>query len=71
VILNPLPPNIPHQAGYCLPSDKEDTFSYLKGLAKDELDYIAPPRPAVTQKRTSSSIMPTSGNSNKRGKSEL
>ena len=57
VILNPVAPNSPHSGpGYSLPSDKDDSFAYLKGLMKDENDDIAPPRPAAIKKRASNGL---------------
>jgi hypothetical protein len=41
VILNPIAPNIPRSAGYSLPT-KDDSFAFLRNLAKEEMEDIAP-----------------------------
>lgn len=66
VILNPLPPKAPQSGqGYSLPSDRDDSFAYLRGLVKDEGSDIAPRRPTPPKKRSSNSV---SGAGSKRSK---
>lgn len=66
VILNPLPPNVPHNGpGYSLPASKDDSFAVLKGLVKTEEADIAPRRPSPPKKRSSNGMQ---GTSSKRSK---
>lgn len=67
VILNPVAPNLPRSAGNKSHTDnfsgiKDDSFSFLRGLAKEEMDDIAPRAPVgksvsprIAKKRSSNS----------------
>lgn len=55
VILNPTTPNEPQTAAYTLPVGKDDDFSFLRGLAKDDMDDFAERKP-VFPKRSQSRI---------------
>jgi hypothetical protein len=51
VILNPVNPKEPQGTPYTLPEGKEEDFSYLRALAKDESDEHAPRQVANSTKR--------------------
>lgn len=56
VILNPVTPNIPQGAPYTLPTSHQDDFAYLRGLAKEELDQVAPKRIAGSKSKSTNAF---------------
>lgn len=51
VILNPITPNEPQTPAYTLPAGKDEDFSFLRGLAKDESQDYAVRMPTSVKRR--------------------
>ena len=51
VILKPIAPKVPRLAS-SLPQGKDDTFAFLKNLAKGDVEEVAPPAPLSSKSRS-------------------
>lgn len=58
VILNPIRPNEPQTPAYTLPAGKDEDFSFLRGLAKDESEDYAVRMPTSAKRRPNGATPP-------------